>query len=108
MRLRIRGVIRPVLPEFRFRKDFSDRFHFQLRVLYAAGKIRCATAQHHSVVIGEIAVWTSPNSTEEFHPRLLEGIRSTYDGPLSVANDTMVWNTKDTVVERMAASTDRV
>jgi ribonuclease Z len=36
-----------------------------------------------------------------------EGIRETYDGPLSLATDMMVWNvTKDEVIERMAAYTD--
>ena len=36
-----------------------------------------------------------------------EGIRSTYDGPLSMATDMMVWNiTKEKIIERMAVSTD--
>ncbi len=36
-----------------------------------------------------------------------EGIRETYDGPLSMATDMMVWNiTKDTITERMAVSPD--
>jgi ribonuclease Z len=36
-----------------------------------------------------------------------EAIRQTYDGPLSMATDMMVWNiSKDEVVERMAVSTD--
>jgi len=36
-----------------------------------------------------------------------EGIRSTYDGPLSMATDMMVWNiTKDRITERMAVSAD--
>ncbi len=38
---------------------------------------------------------------------IFEGIRATYDGPLSMATDMMVWNiTKDKIVERMAESTD--
>jgi ribonuclease Z len=38
---------------------------------------------------------------------IYEGIRETYDGPLSMATDMMVWNiTKDTITERMAVSTD--
>ncbi len=38
---------------------------------------------------------------------IYEGIRETYDGPLSLATDMMVWNiTKDKVTERMAAATD--
>lgn len=36
-----------------------------------------------------------------------EGIRETYDGPLSMGIDMMVWNiTKDAIIERMAVSTD--
>ena len=38
---------------------------------------------------------------------MYDGIRSTYDGPLSMALDMMVWNiTKDSITERMAVSTD--
>ena len=36
-----------------------------------------------------------------------EGIRETYDGPLSMATDMMVWNiTQDAITERMAVSPD--
>jgi ribonuclease Z len=36
-----------------------------------------------------------------------EGIRETYDGPLSMGTDMMVWNvTKDRITERMATATD--
>ena len=38
---------------------------------------------------------------------LYDNIRETYDGPLSMATDMMVWNiTKDKVTERMAVSTE--
>ncbi|GAB3529738.1 guanitoxin biosynthesis MBL fold metallo-hydrolase GntH [Photobacterium alginatilyticum] len=38
---------------------------------------------------------------------IYEGIRETYDGPLSMAIDMMVWNiTKDKITERMAVSVD--
>ena len=38
---------------------------------------------------------------------IYEGIRATYDGPLSLATDMMVWNvTEDGITERMAVSTD--
>ena len=38
---------------------------------------------------------------------IFEGIRETYQGPLSMATDLMVWNvTKEGVVERMATATD--
>jgi len=40
---------------------------------------------------------------------ILEGIRSTYDGPLSMAEDYMVWNiTKDEIRTRMAAVNEDV
>jgi ribonuclease Z len=48
------------------------------------------------------------HTMEEAHPDLLLAIRSTYDGPLSIARDMMVWNiTRDGVKERMAVSPDR-
>lgn len=38
---------------------------------------------------------------------IYDGIRETYDGPLSMATDMMVWNiTKDKITERMAVTTD--
>ena len=38
---------------------------------------------------------------------IYEGIRETYDGPLSMADDMMVWNlTRDGITERMAVSAD--
>jgi ribonuclease Z len=38
---------------------------------------------------------------------IYDGVRSTYDGPLSLAADNMVWNiTQDKIVERMVVSTD--
>ena len=44
--------------------------------------------------------WTGIDST----PGVLERIRKTYDGPLSLAKDYMVWNvTKDNIRVRMAA-----
>lgn len=44
---------------------------------------------------------------EGTYPGIFSGIRETYDGPLSMAKDMMVWNiTKDTITERMAVSTD--
>jgi ribonuclease Z len=40
---------------------------------------------------------------------MLEGIRKTYDGPLTIATDLMVWNvTKDTITMREAVFPDRV
>ncbi|MGI9530088.1 guanitoxin biosynthesis MBL fold metallo-hydrolase GntH [Lutimonas sp.] len=41
-------------------------------------------------------------------PQIQAGIRSTYDGPLSLAQDFMVWNvTKDTITTRMAVVEER-
>jgi ribonuclease Z len=38
---------------------------------------------------------------------IYDGIRATYDGPLSMATDMMLWNiTRDKITERMAESTD--
>jgi len=63
------------------------------------GKIMSEIKPRHAV---------SYHSMEESFPDLREGIRETYDGPLSVAVDNMVWNiTKNAVVERMAVSPDR-
>jgi ribonuclease Z len=48
------------------------------------------------------------HSFEEALDGIRDGIRETYDGPLSMAVDMMTWNiTKDRVVERMAVSPDR-
>lgn len=44
---------------------------------------------------------------EDTRYQVYEGIRETYDGPLSMATDMMVWNiTKDSITERMAVSPD--
>ena len=38
---------------------------------------------------------------------ICDGIRETYDGPLSMATDMMVWNlNRDGITERMAVSSD--
>jgi ribonuclease Z len=45
---------------------------------------------------------------EEALPGVRDGIRETYDGPLSMAVDMMVWNiTREKITERMAVSPDR-
>jgi ribonuclease Z len=65
----------------------------------AFGKIMSEIQPGHAVAY---------HSMEEAHQELLLGIRSTYDGPLSIARDMMTWNiTKDGVKERMAVSPDR-
>ena len=41
------------------------------------------------------------------HNAIYDGVRSTYDGPLSLATDNMVWNiSKDKITERMAVTTE--
>ena len=63
------------------------------------GKIMSTIKPRHAVAY---------HTLEEFHQELREAIRSTYDGPLSIAMDMMVWNiTRDDVIERMAVSPDR-
>ena len=65
----------------------------------AFGKIMSTIKPRHAV---------SYHSFVESFPELRAGIRETYDGPLSIAEDMMVWNiTRDKVTERMAVSTDR-
>ena len=45
----------------------------------------------------------------DIRQEMLEGIRRTYDGPLTIANDLMVWNvTKDDITMREAVVPDRV
>jgi len=63
------------------------------------GKIMSTINPRHAVAY---------HSFVDSYPELREGIRETYDGPLSIADDMMVWNiTKDKVVVRMAVSPDR-
>ena len=65
----------------------------------AFGKIMSTIKPRHAV---------SYHSFEEAFDGIRAGIRETYDGPLSVATDMMVWNiTRDKIVERMAVSPDR-
>jgi ribonuclease Z len=63
------------------------------------GKIMSTIRPRHAVAY---------HSFEEAIPDIRSGIRETYDGPLSMATDMMVWNiTREKVVERMAVSPDR-
>ena len=66
---------------------------------------------------GKVMSAVKPRMAVAFHTVLLpdirqdmlEGIRSTYDGPLTIADDLMVWNvTKDTITMREAVIPDRV
>jgi ribonuclease Z len=93
------------LPEY-FVKDYNQPPQLAWRACcefhtspQAFGKIISTIKPRHAV---------SYHSFEEALDGVREGIRETYDGPLSVATDMMVWNiTKDKIVERMAVSTDR-
>jgi ribonuclease Z len=63
------------------------------------GKIMSTIKPRHAV---------SYHNFEDVLHSVREGIRETYDGPLSIAVDMMVWNiTKDKITERMAVSPDR-
>ena len=45
----------------------------------------------------------------EIQQEMLEAIRETYDGPLTIATDLMVWNvTKDNILLREVSFPDRV
>ena len=63
------------------------------------GKIMSTISPRHAV---------GYHTYEELLPSVRAGIRETYDGPLSLAVDMMVWNiTRDEITERMAVSPDR-
>jgi ribonuclease Z len=65
----------------------------------AFGKIMSQIKPRHAVAY---------HSMEEALTGIRDGIRETYDGPLSMAVDMMVWNiTKEKIIERMAVSPDR-
>ena len=67
----------------------------------AFGKIMSALKPRHAVAFH----WYNEEGTRY---KQYDGIRQTYDGPLSMATDMMVWNiTKTTITERMAVSTDK-
>jgi ribonuclease Z len=66
---------------------------------------------------GKVMSAVKPRMAVAFHTVLLpdiqqgmlEGIRATYDGPLTIATDLMVWNvTKDEISLRLAVVPDRV
>lgn len=66
----------------------------------AFGKIMSMIKPRHAVAYHFF------NDTDTRYP-IYDGIRETYDGPLSMATDMMVWNiTRDSVTERMAVSPD--
>ena len=66
----------------------------------AFGKIMSVLAPRHAVAYHFF-------NEEGTRYAIYDAIRQTYDGPLSMADDMMVWNvTRDGIQERMAVSTD--
>lgn len=66
----------------------------------AFGKVMSAVEPRHAVAYHFF-------NDEATRYTIYEGVRSTYDGPLSMATDNMVWNiTRDAVTERMAVITE--
>ena len=66
----------------------------------AFGKIMSMIRPRHAVAYHFF------NEEDTRYP-IYDGIRETYDGPLSMATDMMVWNiTRDSITERMAVSPD--
>jgi ribonuclease Z len=64
------------------------------------GKIMSLTRPRHAVAYHFF------NEEDTRYP-IFEGIRETYDGPLSMATDNMVWNIRrDEIIERMVVSPD--
>ncbi len=65
----------------------------------AMGKVMSEIKPRHAVAY---------HHQEELGPSVEQAIRTTYDGPLSMATDLMTWNiTKDKITERMAVVTRR-
>ncbi len=55
------------------------------------------TVGYHSILVPEM------------HQQLIDVVRTTYDGPLVIADDLMAWTvTKDTIVQREVIAADRV
>ncbi len=82
--------------------DLVDRMSFPVdRALNVGTQIHTAPP-----AFGKVMSMTKPRMAIAYHffndfdtsPKVLEGIRSTYDGPLTLADDMMVWNvTKDEI-----------
>ncbi len=66
----------------------------------AFGKVMSEVAPRHAVAYHFF-------NEEGTRYGIYDGVRSTYDGPLSMATDNMIWNiTRDNVLERMVVSSD--
>lgn len=65
------------------------------------GKIMSTVKPRHAIAYHALL----DKGTQQYN-LYYDGIRQTYDGPLSIGSDLMVWNvTKDQVIERMAVAT---
>jgi ribonuclease Z len=88
--------------------DLVSKFGFSVSTALEVG------TQIHTApeAFGKVMSMVKPRMAVAYHffndpdtaPAILEGIRSTYDGPLTLAEDYMVWNiTKDEIRNRMIA-----
>jgi ribonuclease Z len=92
-------------------EDWVDKMSFPVgRALEVATQIHTAPE-----AFGKIMSTIKPRLAIAFHffadfnvlPRINDGIRTTYDGPLSLADDLMVWNvTKEEIRVRQVAPID--
>ena len=66
------------------------------------GKVMSAVEPRLAVAYHSILV-------PEMHQQMVEAIRTTYDGPMIIADDLMAWTvTKDSIVQREVVSSERV
>ena len=88
--------------------DLASKFGFSVSTALEVG------TQVHTAppAFGKVMSMVKPRMAVAYHffndpdtaPHILEGIRSTYDGPLTLAQDYLVWNvTKDKVTTRTIA-----
>ena len=62
-----------------------------------------------SAVEPRLAVGYHSILVPEMHQQMIEAVRTTYDGPLVIADDLMAWTvTKDAIVQREVVSSERV
>lgn len=91
--------------------DMVEKFGFSVSNALEVG------TQIHTAppAFGKVMSLIKPRMAVAYHffndpdtaPNILEGIRSTYDGPLTLAQDYMIWNiTKDKITNRMVAFND--
>jgi len=93
--------------------DLIERMNFPVaRALNVGTQIHTAPP-----AFGKVMSEIKPRMAIAYHffndfdtaPKVLEGIKSTYDGPLTLANDMMVWNvTKDKITVREVVYNENV